>query len=104
MQRHGTIIRNEATFILSNLYGDPSIAKYRGACQTLAMTTEENIRALSRRVTDAPENSKEFRAVMDKLRANVKARAARERERVAAMQSVLPYSEDASSRPESLHG
>jgi hypothetical protein len=104
MQPHGTIIRNEATFILSNLYGDPSIAKYRGACQTLPMTTEENIRALSRRVTDAPENSKEFQAVMDKLRANVKARAARERERVAAMQSVLPYSEDASSRPESLHG
>ena len=70
----------------------------------LPMTTEEHIRVLSRRVTDAPENSKEFRAVMEKLRANVKARAARERERVAAMQRVLPYSEEAYSGPESLHG
>jgi hypothetical protein len=68
------------------------------------MTTEEIIRVLSRRVTDAPENSKEFHDVMDKLRANVKARAARERERVSATHSVLLYSEDASSRPESLHG
>jgi hypothetical protein len=65
------------------------------------MTTEENIRVLSRRVTDAPEDSKEFRVVMDKLRANVKARAARERERLAAIQRMLPYSEEAS--PESLH-
>jgi hypothetical protein len=87
----------------SNLYGDHSIAKYCGACQTLPMTTEENIRVLSRRVTDAPEYSKEFRAVMDKLRANVKARAAREREKVAALQGVFPHSEDASSRPESIH-
>ena len=50
------------------------------------MTTEENIRALSRRVADSPENSKEFRAVMDKLRANVKARAARGREQLAECQ------------------
>jgi len=66
------------------------------------MTTEENIRSLCRRLTDAPENSKEFRDVVDKLRANVKARAARERERLAAVQGMLPYSQDAS--PESLHG
>jgi hypothetical protein len=79
----------------SNLYSDRSIAEYRGACQTLPVTTEENIRALSRRVTDAPENSEEFRAVVDKLRANLKARAARERERVAALQRALPPSEDA---------
>ena len=59
------------------------------------MATEENIRALSRRVTDAAENYEEFRAVMDSLRANVKARAARERDKVAAMQRVLPPSEDA---------
>jgi hypothetical protein len=67
------------------------------------MTTEENIRSLSRRVTDAPEDSKEFRAVMDKLQANVKARAARERERLAAIQGMLPHSENVSS-PEPLHG
>ena len=79
----------------------PSIA---APARLLRMTTEDSIRALSRRLTDAPENSKEFRAVMEKLRANVKARAARERERVAAAQSVLRYSEDASSRPESLDG
>ena len=66
------------------------------------MTTEENLRVLSRRVTDAPENSEEFQVVMDKLRANVKARAARERERLAVIQGMLPYSEEAS--PESLHG
>jgi hypothetical protein len=67
------------------------------------MTTEENLRVLSRRVTDAPENSEEFQVVMDKLRANVKARAARERERLAAIE-MLPYSEEAYSGPESLHG
>jgi hypothetical protein len=78
----------------------PSIA---ARARLLLMTTEGNIRVLSRRVTDAPENSKEFRDVMDKLRANVKARAAREREKLAAIQRMLPYSEDASSRPESLH-
>jgi hypothetical protein len=53
------------------------------------MTTEENIRALSRRVTDAPENSKEFRVVMDKLRANLKERAARGREQLAEFQKAL---------------
>jgi hypothetical protein len=53
------------------------------------MTTEENIRALSRRVTDAPENSKEFRVVMDKLRANLKARAAHGREKLAEFQKEL---------------
>jgi hypothetical protein len=53
------------------------------------MTTEESIRALSRRVTDAPENSKEFRTVMDKLRANVKERAARGREQLAEFQKAL---------------
>jgi len=53
------------------------------------VTTEENIRALSRRVADSPENSKEFRAVMDKLRANVKARAARGREQLAEFQKAL---------------
>jgi hypothetical protein len=53
------------------------------------MTTEENIRALSRRVTDAPENSKEFRAVMEKLGANLKARAARGREQLAEFQNGL---------------
>jgi hypothetical protein len=58
------------------------------------MATEENIRALSRRVTDAPENSKEFRAVMDELRATIKARAARGREKLAALQSALPPSEE----------
>ena len=66
------------------------------------MTTEDNIRVLCRRLTDAPENSKEFRNVVDKLRASVKARAARERERLAAIQGILPYSQDASR--ESLHG
>jgi hypothetical protein len=53
------------------------------------MTTEENIRALSRRVTDAPENSKEFRAVMDKFRANLKERAARGRAQLAEFQKAL---------------
>jgi hypothetical protein len=67
------------------------------------MTTEENIRSLCRRLTDAPENSKELRDVVDKLRATVKARAARERERLAVIE-MLPYSEDAYSRSESLHG
>jgi hypothetical protein len=57
------------------------------------MTTEENIRALSRRVTDAPENSKEFRVVMDILRENLKARAARGRERRAEFQRALQHSE-----------
>ena len=53
------------------------------------MSIEENIRALSRRVTDAPENSKEFRAVMDKLRENLKDRAARGREKMAQFQKAL---------------
>lgn len=53
------------------------------------MTTEENIRALSRRVTNAPENSKEFRAVMEKLRGNLKERAARGREQLAEFQKAL---------------
>ena len=59
------------------------------ACQTLPMDTEENIRALSRRVTDAPEDSKEFLDVMDKLRATVKARAARGREQLAVFQRAF---------------
>jgi len=53
------------------------------------MTAEEKIRALSRRVTDAPENSKEFRAVMEKLRVSVKERAARGREQLAEFQKAL---------------
>ena len=53
------------------------------------MSIEENIRALSRRVTDAPENSKEFRAVMDKLRENLKDRAARGREKMAQFQKAF---------------
>jgi hypothetical protein len=59
------------------------------------MTTEENIRALSLRVTAAPENSEEFRIVMDELRAGMKASAARGREKIAALKRVLPHSEDA---------
>ena len=80
----------------------PLSPSFAARATLLGMTTEENIRALSRRVTDAPENSKEFRAVVDKLRANLKARAARERERVAALQRALPPSEDA--RGETLFG
>ena len=56
------------------------------------MNTEENIRILSRRVTDAPEDSKEFRDVMDRLRANVKARAARGREQLAEFQRAFQQS------------
>jgi hypothetical protein len=62
-------------------------------CLYMIMTTEENIRVLSRRVTDAPENSKEFRAVMDILRENLKARAERGREKLAEMQRALQHSE-----------
>ena len=53
------------------------------------MNTEENIRTLSGRVTDAPEDSKEFRDVMDKLRAKVKARATRGREQLAEFQRAF---------------
>jgi hypothetical protein len=53
------------------------------------MTTEKNIRALSRRVTDAPENSKKFRAVMYSLRASIQARAERGREKLAEFQKEL---------------
>ena len=62
------------------------------------MTTEENIRALSRRVTAAPENSEEFQAVMDKIRANVKARAARGRERTDTIRRTLSHSQNADER------
>ena len=58
-------------------------------CCLIIMTTEENIRALSRRLTDAAEDSKEFRAVMDKFRANLKDRAARGREQLAQFQKAL---------------
>jgi hypothetical protein len=59
----------------------------------MIMMTDENIRVLSRRVTDAPENSKEFRVVMDILRENVKARAERGREELAEMQRARQHSE-----------
>jgi hypothetical protein len=57
------------------------------------MSTEDNILAFSRRITDAPEDSKEFRDVMDRLRANLKARAARGREHLAQFQKSLQHSE-----------
>ena len=59
----------------------------------MIMMTDENIRVLSRRVTDAPENSKEFRVVMDILRENVKARAERGREKLAEIQRARQHSE-----------
>ena len=49
------------------------------------MTSEEHIRDLSQRVIDAPENSEEFRIVMDELRATLKVSATRGREKIAAM-------------------
>ena len=52
------------------------------------MSTEDKIRALSRRMTDAPEESDEFQAVVDSLRASIKARAAHGREQLGAFQSV----------------
>jgi len=58
------------------------------------MTSEENIRALSLRVTAAPENSEEFRVAMEELRAALAASAARGREKIAALQKALPHFEN----------
>ena len=58
------------------------------------MTSEENIRLLSIRVTAAPENSDEFRVAMDELRAALAASAARGRAKIAALQKALPHSEN----------
>jgi hypothetical protein len=93
-------LTDTATQYSSNLYSHRCIAKYCGACHTIPlaptpMTTEENIRALSLRMTAAPENSEEFRIVMDELRAGMKASAARGREKIAALKRVLSHSEDA---------
>jgi hypothetical protein len=52
------------------------------------MTSEEHIRALSVRLSAAPENSEEFRIAMDELRAALKASAARGREKIAALQNA----------------
>jgi hypothetical protein len=58
------------------------------------MTSEENIRALSLRVTVAPENSEEFQVAMDELRAALAASVACGRAKIAALQKALPHSEN----------
>jgi len=57
------------------------------------MTSEENIRVLSQRVTAAPEDSEEFRIAMEELRAALAASAARGHAKIAALQKALPHSE-----------
>jgi len=89
----GSFHRISTVIVLS-----PSIAACVTIYQVSLMTTEENIRALSRRVTAAPENSEEFQAVMDKIRANVKARAARGRERTDTIRRTLSHSQNADER------
>jgi hypothetical protein len=56
------------------------------------MNYEEHIRALSLRVTTAPEGSEEFKVAIDELRAALKASVDRGRARIAELQSVLPRS------------
>ena len=64
------------------------------------MTSEEEIRALSLRVTAAPDNSEEFRVAMDELRAALKASATSGHDKVAALkQRSFPQSENDTVTP-----
>jgi hypothetical protein len=64
------------------------------------MTSEEQIRVLSLRVTAAPDNSEEFRVAIDELHAALKASAASGHDKVAALkQRSFPQSENDTDTP-----
>jgi hypothetical protein len=58
------------------------------------MNSEEQPRKLSLRVTAAPEDSEEFKITMDELRTGPKNSAERGRQKIKALKSALPPSDD----------